>query len=312
MTDLVPNAAQAPSAHARLAPALDALLDRLEGEGMRLRVWSVAITFFGDAVADRGGVIRLSAVQEITERLRIEPGALRTAMSRLAQSGWLTRDRRGRASYYALAPDKRAETEAASARIYPPAPARPAAWALAFSPDGAAADGLRALGFGALEGGGWLGPVGALDAAAALPGVSAFAAPGADARLRPGLIGPSWGPADAADRFSAVLRLLGPLDAAMGGAIDPGRAARDPALRRDAAAARCLTVHLWRRAALRAPMPPADLAPKDWPGEAARALTARLHARLSPGAEAWLDACDGGPDGPMPPRRPNAPARFGA
>jgi phenylacetic acid degradation operon negative regulatory protein len=289
--------------------ALDALLDRLEGEGMRLRVWSVAITFFGDAVADRGGVIRLSAVQDITGRLRLEPGALRTAMSRLAQSGWLTRERRGRASYYALTAQKRAETEAASARIYAAAaPARPDAWTLAFSPDASAQDDLRALGFGALEGGGWLGPAGALDATAALPGVSAFAAPGHAAHLRRGLIGASWGAPDAAARFQTVLRLLAPFEAALAGGFD----ARTPAQWRDAAAARCLVIHLWRRAALRAPMPPADLAPDDWPAEAARAMAARLHALLSPGAEAWLDACDGGPDGALPPRAVAARARFGA
>lgn len=300
-----------PSPDTALAPALNALLDRLEGEGMRLRVRSLVITFFGDAVADRGGAIRLSAIQEITERLRLEPGALRTAMSRLARDGWLTRQRQGRGSYYALTPHRLAETEAAAARIYAPAaPARPAAWTLAFSPGAAGADGLRDLGFGALEGGGWLGPASALTPAAALPGVSAFCTPGAGAHLARGLIGAAWGADDARDRMQTMLRLLAPLDAALGGAIDADRAAADPDLRRDAAAARCLAIHLWRRAALRAPIPPAELAPEDWPGDAARALAARLYARLSPGTEAWLDACDGAPGGAMPPGA--SPPRFGA
>jgi phenylacetic acid degradation operon negative regulatory protein len=300
-----------PSPDTALAPALDALLDRLEGEGMRLRVGSLVITFFGDAVANRGGAIRLSAIQEITERLRLEPGALRTAMSRLARDGWLTRQRQGRGSYYALTPHRLAETEAAAARIYAPvAPARPAAWTLAFSPGGGAAQGLRDLGFGALEGGGWLGPAEALPAAAALPGVSAFCAPGADAHLARGLVGTAWGAEDASARMQTMLRLLTPFDVALGGAIQADLAATTPDLRRDATAARCLAIHLWRRAALRAPIPAAELAPDGWPGDAARAMAARLYARLSPGAEAWLDTCDGAPAGAMTPRA--CGARFGA
>ncbi|MFT7390254.1 MAG: phenylacetic acid degradation operon negative regulatory protein [Paracoccaceae bacterium] len=305
--------ALAPLAPAPLAAALDAVLDLMEAEGMRLRVWSVVISFFGDAVAHRGGVIRLSALQEITERLRLEPGALRTAMSRLARDGWLTRDRRGRASYYALTPQKQVETEAAALRIYAPpmaalGPHAPDGWTLALAPDPAAAEpGLRALGFGALEGGGWLGPAAALRAACALPGVSAAAIRANGAHLVPGLIGAAWGAPGAAERTEDALRLLAPLDAALTAPPE----VKTPLGRRDAAAARCLTIHLWRRAALRAPQPPAGLIPADWRTEDARDMAARIHAHLSPDAEAWLSACDGAPDGPMPLAGQAAMRRFG-
>ena len=62
---------------------------------------------------------------------------------------------------------------------------------------------------------------------------------------------------------------------------------------------------------LSSPDLPAALRPEGWPGEAARALARRLYWRLAAPSEAWLDACEGGPDGPLPPQDPAAGGRFG-
>lgn len=62
---------------------VDSLIERLHARG-RPRVWSLVITVFGDAIVPRGGRVALATLQEVMERLRVEPGALRTAMSRLA------------------------------------------------------------------------------------------------------------------------------------------------------------------------------------------------------------------------------------
>ncbi len=83
-----------------------------------LRVWSVIITVFGDAIVPRGGTVGLSALQTIMGGMRIEPNAVRTAMSRLARDRWVNRQRNGRQSFYALAPEGYALFESASQRIY--------------------------------------------------------------------------------------------------------------------------------------------------------------------------------------------------
>ena len=112
-----------PTGHpSRSAP--DALADLVGAHHAagRLRVWSLVITFFGDAIVPRGGIVWLGAIQAIMERLGIEAGALRTSMSRLTADGWLVRVRRGRRSYYRLAGDGGATFARASARIYAAGP----------------------------------------------------------------------------------------------------------------------------------------------------------------------------------------------
>ncbi|MET0169130.1 MAG: phenylacetic acid degradation protein, partial [Aliihoeflea sp.] len=70
--------------------ALESMIDRLHQRG-RLRVGSLVVTMFGDAIAPRGGRVALGVLQDLMGRLRVEPGALRTAMSRLASDGWVIR-----------------------------------------------------------------------------------------------------------------------------------------------------------------------------------------------------------------------------
>ena len=65
-----------------------------------LRVWSVIITLFGDAILPRGGAVSSQTVQAIMQRLGIESGAVRTAFSRLAKDGWVQREKQGRCLLY--------------------------------------------------------------------------------------------------------------------------------------------------------------------------------------------------------------------
>lgn len=111
------------------------LIDALHAEG-RLRVWSLVITIMGDVAQPHGGRIPLPVLQSILGRLGVEPGALRTAMSRLVADGWLTRDRVGRTSHYELSPHGLAQYQPAAKRIYAPAAAVPDIWSIALS-DGA-------------------------------------------------------------------------------------------------------------------------------------------------------------------------------
>jgi phenylacetic acid degradation operon negative regulatory protein len=75
--------------------------------------------------------------------------------------------------------------------------------------------------------------------------------------------------------------------------------------------ARVLLIHEYRRILLHDPLLPPPLLPADWPGAAARALTARLYRRLAWPAEAWLDAGLAGADGALPRAEPGFTRRFG-
>jgi phenylacetic acid degradation operon negative regulatory protein len=271
-----------------------------------LRIWSLLVTILGDAISPRGGVVRLGALQTILDRIGVEPGALRTAASRLVRDGWLARDRRGRAAFYRLAPGQQAALDRATRRIYAAGPRDwDGVWLIALAPEeraaarDARAAALAAQGFGRLAPGAYLHPH-AL-AAEGFTDMTLLRAPHDGVRFAPGALAAAWPEAaTAAAHYRDLLARFAPIDAA--------RAAPRPL---DALAARALLIHLWRRAVLRDPGLPAEIAPADWPGEAARALAARLHWRLAGPSEAWLDACDGGPDGPLPPPGPDFATRFG-
>lgn len=96
---------------------IDGVFADLQESGA-LRVWSVIITVFGDAVVPRGGVVGLVSLLPLLERIGIEQNAVRTAMSRLANDGWVVRERIGRQSFYSLAKDGQATFESAARRIY--------------------------------------------------------------------------------------------------------------------------------------------------------------------------------------------------
>ena len=125
-----------------LAPLVEALHE----EG-RPRVWSLVVTIFGDAVAPRGGRIATARLGEVTARIGVGEGALRTALSRLVADGTLERDRIGRASFHRLSGAAAREVAAASPVIYGP-PAGPGGWTM-----GAGPAPRRSLG---LPGGAWL------------------------------------------------------------------------------------------------------------------------------------------------------------
>lgn len=276
--------------------ALDALIRRLHEQG-RLRVWSLVVTIFGDAVAPRGGRVALATLQEIMERLRIEPGALRTAMSRLAGDGWVTRERQGRNSFFSLDAHGRHAFNLATRRIY--AGGRPAwdgKWTVAIAPPGGdiAAD-LASHGFVRVNGAVFLRAEtqDATDARAELADMLVIHGEGAEHPETLRALWPSQEIAAAYARFADAHAPL--LQALEGGASLPPP---------DAMAARTLLIHDWRRIVLRDPGLPAALLPDDWSGEAARAVARAIYALLLPASEAWLD------DAGLPPHAD--PRRFAA
>jgi phenylacetic acid degradation operon negative regulatory protein len=265
------------------AAALEGLIDRLHQRG-RLRVWSLVITIFGDAIVPRGGQVPLSVLQEIMARLRIEPGALRTALSRLAADQWVTREKDGRNSFYALDEHGRHAFDLATRRIYADGPpAWDGTWTVAIAPPGvngrSRASDFHEAGFVEAGSGTWLRPETdrAPEADEAINDMLVFR----HAPMRtPKTIDRFWQLDETADAYSAFAKAMTPLSSALENAA---------LLPLESIAARTLLVHDWRRIVLHDPGLPEALLPKDWPGEPARAVARKIYAKLAAPSEHWLD-----------------------
>lgn len=260
------------SRYIRAMDPLAPLLSSLHADG-RPRVWSLVITVFGDLVQHRGGVISTARLGVLLGRIGVEPGALRTALSRLGRDGWVSSERAGRTSLYRLTAEGEGSFAPATARIYAPPLGPVRAWALhvRLTPQG---------------------PVAALAPAGQVPAGADCIVTGDLTRMsedwRRSLLDPV--------QRAALDRLAADLEALAAARLD------DPL---DAAAARMLLIHRWRRIVLRHDVPAAQLMPDDAPLRDPRAAVATAYLRLAPVAEGWLDA-DLGDQAPMRP----ADARF--
>lgn len=243
----------------------------------RLRVWSLVITAFGDAVLPRGGRVAAARLGVLFDRMGVEPGTLRTALSRLSSDGWITRERQGRNAFYQLSDPGQAEFGPATQVIY--APVRPALseWTFTMGVEGADLPGIP------------VGP-GILWPAGQAPGGSDhFAMTGRIDHFPPALRAATVS-AEHTGLVTALLDDFADLDtSAMDGLT--------------AMAVRTLLIHQWRRIALRFADIPEQLAPEGWPGIGVRGVVARIYGELLPASENWLDRpCYGVPTG-MPPVR---------
>jgi phenylacetic acid degradation operon negative regulatory protein len=270
---------------------LEVLVDGFHAQE-RLRVWSLVITIFGDAVLPRGGEFWLGSLQELMQRLRIEPNALRAAMSRLTADGWLTRLRVGRKSFYQLADAGEAEFATGTEKIYTPKQQRSSeGWTIIVltGEAGAGRDArrahLRAAGFGSLSPTVFIRPgkTGAMSDTDKLAGDLEFQSNLSEASNAPALISHAW----PLETIEAGYRELIDSFTPLGKALEAGFAP-DPL---SAMAARSLLIHNFRRAALRDPNFPATMRPLDWKGDTARSLVSDIYRRLAGPSEQWLDIC---------------------
>ncbi|MBB2160479.1 PaaX family transcriptional regulator C-terminal domain-containing protein [Gluconacetobacter sacchari] len=283
------------------APALAAFLDAFGRT--RFRLWSVIITIYGDAILPRGGSVWVGTLLALCRGMEVEENAVRTAMSRLAADGWVSRTRHGRNSFYALAPRGREAFLLAAEHIYRE---RAPLWTghlTMVMPDASVREtafpALAEAGFGSPLGGLFVAPGGrAVPPGAACP---AFALSGPVEALR-GLAARAWPLEDIAREYQAFLDAFAPC--AEG--LDAGAGLDDLG----AMVARIVLIHAYRRIVLRDPLLPAELLPADWPGERARAVCGRIYDRLRAGSERWLDENAVGEDGAPLPAGGEARFRF--
>ncbi|MFG1320916.1 phenylacetic acid degradation operon negative regulatory protein PaaX [Xanthobacter autotrophicus] len=273
--------------------ALDLILDHVRAEPSR--TWSIIVTIYGDAIVPRGGSVWLGTLLAFFKGLDIADGVVRTAMSRLAADGWLTRTRIGRNSFYRLA-DKGRETFArATEHIYSH---RPPEWHGHFQMlliEPAAREGARAAldaaGYGVPLPGVFIAPAGAEVPEEALGALRLEVSGTPEAQQD--LAGRAWRLEETAQAYVSFMEVFAPLRAAL--------AAGETLSDLEAMVARVLLIHEYRRIVLRDPILPAAILPADWPGPAARALCADIYAHVIAASERWLNDNAVGEDGePLP------------
>jgi len=253
------------------ASEIDRHITRLHGNG-RLRVWSLIITLFGDVVALRGGRVALSSLQEAMGLLKVEPGAVRTALSRLAGESWVKREREGRLSFYTLTAEGRARFDEPTRRIYAATAGHwDGEWTVAIDA-GDNSTCLHDQGFVPLGGRTWLRAGGNPGSC---PG-DLLVVSGKGSGLPAGLLS-LWKLDDQAARYSAFVNNWQGFDTAE--KLAPS----------EAMSARILLIHDWRRIVLRDPALPDALLPADWIGRKARKLVRKQYHGLLQCSENWLN-----------------------
>ncbi|MEM9279702.1 MAG: PaaX family transcriptional regulator C-terminal domain-containing protein [Pseudomonadota bacterium] len=288
---------------------VDSLVKQLHLDG-KLRVWSIIVTVFGDAIVPRGGVISLSSLQDILSRLDIEPNAVRTAMSRLARDGWVKRRKVGRQSFYDLAESGMALFESATARIYAmKSPDWDGRFELVLRTEDdqksriSVQRRMRQKGYGSPVNGLYIRPLAknesvehTEDALAVMEAGNLVTGSLSD------FIERSWRISDLNSRYENLIdkysRVL---------ALVQQHGLREPL---DCMAVRVLLIHDWRRLVLQDVDLPGELKPQDWVGEDARALVSEIYHLILPGSECFLDGCFATPEQKMQPAVKELHTRF--
>jgi phenylacetic acid degradation operon negative regulatory protein len=225
------------------------------------RVWSLMISLFGDLAQEEGQSVDGPVLSAIMQGLRIKPEAARVALHRLRNDGWITSRKSGRISQHMLSAKGRAESAAASPRIYADPDQPQQAWQLVVTSgtEQDESESMAVAGFAQIMARIYVGP-----AAAGVPG-DAIRLPGGDL--------PDWlrlqaQPETLRQGYADLLTRLEYLDQAL-----PAQNDLSPV---EIAVLRCLIVHNWRRLILKHPTLPAPLVDPDWPGHRCHLLVHRF------------------------------------
>lgn len=252
---------------------------------------SALFDVYGDHLRAHGNTAPVSALVRLLEPVGIAAPAVRTAVSRMVQQGWLEPVRtEGGPGYRASAHAVRRLDDAGD-RIYRRADRGwDGRWHLAIVTGPSGRPGrqrMRAdlawLGFAPLSDGVWVGPHPRSElpdvveqAGGRLIRAVAEEVDPADAPLR------AWDLEDLAGAYAEWLDWARGLGSRHGDDGDPDRCAF---------AVRFELVHEWRKFLFRDPGLPDRLLPPDWPGRAAAAHFTAEAERLHPGAERFLTRC---------------------
>lgn len=214
------------------------------------RVWSLMVTLFGDLAQESGSSIDGPDLSAIMAQMEVKPEAVRVALHRLRNDGWIASERLGRMGRHSLTPTSRIETLQASRRIYADPDAQDGDWQLALleDPSSVPREEMARLGFVPLLPRLYIG--------------GATAMPPQDVLHLAGGSPPAWlhsqiAPLMLEAEYTALLPVL------RRAGTDLPKGSLSPL---QVAVIRCLIVHNWRRIVLRHPALPRALLRDDWIG----------------------------------------------
>ncbi len=241
------------------------------------RVWSLMVSLFGDLAQGEGDVIEGPVLTAIMNVLQVKPEATRVALHRLRKDGWLTSEKSGRISQHSLSMMGRAESAAASPRIYAQPDCADSDWKLVLiekaNPDAQAE--MAKNGFTMLTGRIFIGH--AKDPAP--EGAMSFSA-----QTIPAWLPKQLEPARLRNDYLALFDALAVLKTVL---QDPVQL--EPL---QIAVLRCLIVHNWRRLVLKHPSLPKALIAEDWAGlRCHRAVAELLQKYPRPSLSAISASC---------------------
>jgi phenylacetic acid degradation operon negative regulatory protein len=243
---------------------IEPLLKKLHSQG-RLRVWSLIITFFGDSILSKGGKVEASRIKLLMQAMRIEPGTVRTALSRLTKDHWLERSGNSKTTIYYLGERGVKEFGPASQLIYSsPNTKFEENWKVIVNPD---------LDY---EHSGFV----------IQPGVSII--PISENSPKNSLIFDSK-IKFLSDEISYKLLPKGyfnEINQLIDLFIEIPATKLTPL---EAMITRTLLIHHWRRIVLNFPEVPNEFTPKQWRGHNIRLLIKKIYNELTPEAENWLN-----------------------
>ena len=281
------------------------------------RAGSLAVTIFGDSVAQQGNSVWLGGLVTVMQQFGSNARQSRTAIFRLGREGWLTPQLIGRRSYYSFTESGERQYARAAERIYAAAAAVwDGQWTLitGVGLEAVLREELRRrlgwLGFGSLGGGLLAHPQVPLatvqDVIRELGCESQVVVWRATADLDTPLVElvrNSWRLGELAGRFQQFITRFSAFEALLADmpALDP----------RDAFVLRTLLIHEYRRLLLKSAELPPVLLPPQWPGHAARDLTAVLYRRLHAPASSYCQSALENALGPLPPPSSAFLTRFG-
>lgn len=247
--------------------SLQPLIDLFHASG-RPKVNSLVVTIFGDAALPRGGEIAMTDLTAITGNIGVSPGALRTAMSRLAAEGWVEREKVGRNALYRLSDQARRDSEWAAEIIYATDPVSHREWIVSID-QSAVEDGAAAISRSVR-----ILPIDQRPDEVAAGRFVLLGSP---------LHTPSWvkeavAPPDLHGQFRDLKAAL----------VSEDLFHKAPLLSSlDALTARILIAHFWRRLILRHPFLPESFVDRDWPGLDCHAEVAAVYRMAAESAEGY-------------------------
>jgi phenylacetic acid degradation operon negative regulatory protein len=281
----------------------------------------LVITLFGDAIAPRGGAIRLGDLINVLRYFGVNERLVRTCAFRLISDGWLVAARHGRRSVYSLTPQGMVRFERAYKRVYSEQQRQwDGSWTLVCMPDNPHTEPLRErvereLGW---EGFGKIAPnvfghpspelaslrelLAALELSNRVFILSARSLDVLATLPLNRLVNQSWNLESLANGYHAFTQQF----ATFGDSDKAAQLAPSESF-----IVRTLLIHWFRRVTLHDPQIPAELLPFDWPGHHARELCHRIYQATYRESEHFLSQTVKVSGGTLPEISPWFYHRFG-